>query len=127
MPLSTLNELLAKALTAAQGKSNTAVAERIMLFPSVVDALASFVRREELQLSSVREVRRLTRELSSALRDIEMGHNPKGPSIEHTRAYYATVVQLKKALVDVERFTTPVTGFSPLGVQNEHPDDRKAR
>lgn len=93
-----LLELVERAVAACNARGPVAAAERIILFPQVVDALKRCADRGP----AAKRVRECVRELNERLRDIEVAQSEKGPSIEHVRAYYGAVIDLQRALRELE-------------------------
>ena len=115
MALQLLQEILTQANEALEHSGPRAIAERLLLFPTVVRALQQFVDREALRLNISRNVRQSISELDAELRAIEMAISNRGPSQEHVTRYYAAVNRLQKELKDLDKANQSVTVFNPIG------------
>ena len=93
-----LLELVQRAVDACNSRGPVAAAERLILFPRVVEAL----QRCADQAPAAARVRGCVRRLNACLRDIEVAQSEQGPSHEHVRAYYGAVIDLQRALRDLE-------------------------
>lgn len=105
--METIGDLMAKLDALAAMPVRERVAEQLTLFRSVASALRTFVEREQALLPAIRRLRPLAREMSERLMEIEASAGPSGPSEEHVKAYYGSLVKLQAAVREIEQAAQP--------------------